>query len=44
MLAFTLCLLMNNAFTQNESPKEIKAIKVPDFTDAGVKNLLPILC
>ena len=38
MLAFTLCLLMNEGFTQHESPKEIKAIKVPGFTDASVKS------
>ena len=38
MLAFSLCLLMNTAFTQNEKPKELKAIKVPDFSDASVKS------
>ena len=38
ILAFTLCFFMSNAFTQNERPKEITAIKVPDFAGVGVKS------
>jgi hypothetical protein len=38
ILAFTLCFFMSNAFTQNERPKEITAIKVPDFAGPGVKS------
>ena len=38
ILAFALNLFMSNAFTQNQSSKEIPVIKVPDFTGAGVKS------
>ena len=37
-LAFAICLFMNQAVAQNEPPKEILAIKVPDFADATVKS------
>ena len=38
ILAFTLCLFISNAFTQNEVPKEPLFIKVPGFADPEVKS------
>jgi hypothetical protein len=38
ILSFTLCLFMSNVFAQNETLKELTTIKVPDFSDPGVKS------
>jgi hypothetical protein len=38
VFTLALCLFMSAAFTQNEKLKEIPAIEVPDFADAGVKS------
>lgn len=38
ILAFAVCLFMQNAFTQDQTSKEITEIKIPDFAGAGVKS------
>lgn len=38
MIACVLCFSMSNVIGQTETPKEIPAIKVPDFADASVKS------
>ena len=38
LVVFAVCFFMQNAFTQNETSKEIVEIKVPNFAGAGVKS------